>query len=640
MAWRFRATWSAWVLVHVGLLCPNFGWCQLPSTSAKGDAEALRVASHAIAQNPQRPESYRTRAALLERRSAFDQALADWNQALELEPKHAPTYNARGATHFKRGNVRRSIADFDRFLELQPQEAPKHWMRGISLYYAGRYADGQKQFEGYEQIDTNDVENAVWHFLCVARADGIERARERLLKIGNDARVPMMTIYALFRGDAKPEDVLKAAQADKVSAEQRRHRLFYAHLYLALYYEVLGDPSQTSAHLQKALEHHVDHYMYDVARVHWGLLHQGPWDLEALREVPRAEYADAATGLQTLLYANESFQGGQTRVFAYLARPEKIEGKRPAMVLVHGGGGKAFREWAELWAKRGYVALAMDLAGMGGDGKKLPDGGPGQDDHAKFQAGNDVKDYWTYHAIAAVLRGVSLLASQKDVDPERIGITGISWGGYLTCIAAGLDDRLKVAVPVYGCGFIHENSVWLPTFAKMAAADRERWIENLEPSRYLAQAKMPMLFVNGTNDFAYPLDSYQKSYNLTPNHTLCIKVKMPHGHKEGWTPPEIGWFVDQYLDSGIPFPRVGSLTVEGDDVRVGMEGKTAPSKAALHYTTDVQSPWQKREWQTVTTTVDGMRIHAKLPSGRPLVYFLTITDDRGATVSTPHVVSK
>lgn len=32
---------------------------------------------------------------------------------------------------------------------------------------------------------------------------------------------------------------------------------------------------------------------------------------------------------------------------------------------------------------------------------------------------------------------------------------------YMTCIAAGLDNRFKAAVPVYGCGFLHENSVWL-----------------------------------------------------------------------------------------------------------------------------------------------------------------------------------
>jgi dienelactone hydrolase len=37
----------------------------------------------------------------------------------------------------------------------------------------------------------------------------------------------------------------------------------------------------------------------------------------------------------------------------------------PGIVLVHGGGGAAFAKWAELWAKRGYAGIAMDLAGCG-----------------------------------------------------------------------------------------------------------------------------------------------------------------------------------------------------------------------------------------------------------------------------------
>ena len=55
--------------------------------------------------------------------------------------------------------------------------------------------------------------------------------------------------------------------------------------------------------------------------------------------------------------------------------------------------------------------------------------------------------------------------------------TGISWGGYLTCIVAGLDNRFKAAVPVYGCGFLHENSAWLNEFEKMSAANKAKWIQ-------------------------------------------------------------------------------------------------------------------------------------------------------------------
>src|SRR5205807_6544304 len=104
-------------------------------------------------------------------------------------------------------------------------------------------------------------------------------------------------------------------------------------------------------------------------------------------------------------YPGEPYKGKPTRVFAYYAKPTG-DGPFPAVVLVHGGGGKAFREWAEHWAGRGYCALAMDLAGKGPKGR-LPDGGPDQSDDVKFRdfGDRDVRDRWTYHAVAAVLRG-------------------------------------------------------------------------------------------------------------------------------------------------------------------------------------------------------------------------------------------
>jgi cephalosporin-C deacetylase-like acetyl esterase len=172
----------------------------------------------------------------------------------------------------------------------------------------------------------------------------------------------------------------------------------------------------------------------------------GPWDLPALRQAPKVTESRRDGTVTALYYEGEPYRGKPTRVFAYLARPEQKEGKLPAMVLVHGGGGAAFKEWAELWARRGYVALAMDLAGHGPGRKRLPDGGPDQDDKSRFEAGA-VKDHWSYHAVANVARGVSLLAGLPEVDADCIGVTGMSWGGYLTCIVAGLDDRLKVAVP-------------------------------------------------------------------------------------------------------------------------------------------------------------------------------------------------
>ncbi|NQT52934.1 acetylxylan esterase, partial [bacterium] len=158
----------------------------------------------------------------------------------------------------------------------------------------------------------------------------------------------------------------------------------------------------------------------------------GPWNLAELRKVPKADWLDDTGPLRSLYYAGEPLDGKPTRVFAYYAVPDQLEGKAPAMVLVHGGGGKAFPEWATLWAKRGYAALAMDLSGDGPDDKHTPDGMPDQGHHDKFfTLPKGIHNTWPYHAVAAVLRGTSLLAAQPEVDPERIGITGISWGGYL-----------------------------------------------------------------------------------------------------------------------------------------------------------------------------------------------------------------
>ena len=366
----------------------------------------------------------------------------------------------------------------------------------------------------------------------------------------------------------------------------------------------------------------------------------GPWNLTELQQVPPASFGPRQDLLQPVYYQSNPRNNKPTRVFAWYARPAGEE-RVPGMVLVHGGGGKAFADWAAHWARRGYAALAMDLAGHGPEGP-LPDGGPDQSDETKFGAFDDqaVANMWTTHAIAAVIRGHSLLAAQPGVDANRIGITGISWGGYLTCIAAGVDDRLKVAVPVYGCGFLHENSVWRePRFDRMPPAQRERWVKWFDPSQYLPQVRCPILFLNGTNDFAYPLDSYRRSYDLVPKQrTLSIIPRLPHGHI--WTFREVDFFVDSVLKEGEPLPVLGDLQTAGRAVSTTVNIAPARLKeAALHYTTDAGA-WQNREWKSLPATIEqaGERtiIRAMLPEGTQLVYYLAVKDSRDATVSTRH----
>jgi lipoprotein NlpI len=223
--------------------------------------------------DPENPDPFLVRGRLHDRSREFEKALADFSQVLRLHPRAAEAYQERGSVRFKLGQIEQSLADFDQFLRLAPSRKPYHWQRGISCYYAGRFEEGRKQFESHQTVNSQDVENAVWHFLCVARLSGVEHARASLIPISADSRVPLMQIHALFAGKAKPDDVLATARAGNPTPGQLNERLFYAHLYLGLYYEATGDAEKIREHIFKAAEEFpVEHYMGDVARVHAGLL--------------------------------------------------------------------------------------------------------------------------------------------------------------------------------------------------------------------------------------------------------------------------------------------------------------------------------------------------------------------------------
>src|SRR5688572_17440572 len=111
----------------------------------------------------------------------------------------------RAVADFFNGRIVESVAGFDHVAKLAPDSAAELWQRGIALYYAGRYSDCRAQFEQHRTVNPNDVENAAWHFLCVARAETPEKAKAALLPVGPDSRVPMAEIYEMFRDRTTPE---------------------------------------------------------------------------------------------------------------------------------------------------------------------------------------------------------------------------------------------------------------------------------------------------------------------------------------------------------------------------------------------------------------------------------------------------
>lgn len=286
---RFR-TWSADILATAFALTfiPGVGTAvgqpeggsrldEAWRTLRQGDQDrAVELASEAVTADPKDMQARLARAAIYDALRRHREAIADYDTVLRGQPDSARVLHLRGRSRFKAGDVKGSIEDFDRADRFDESLEKRLWERGISYYYAKQFAKGARQFAAYQTYDASDVENVVWRYLCQAQAEGVEAAKSGIMPLDReDRRVPLMKVYALYRGEASPEDVLAAAREGDPDEAELRHRLFYAHLYLALYFEADSDDDAAKWHMLQAHEQKIPHYMWDVADVHlkergWG----------------------------------------------------------------------------------------------------------------------------------------------------------------------------------------------------------------------------------------------------------------------------------------------------------------------------------------------------------------------------------
>ena len=384
-----------------------------------------------------------------------------------------------------------------------------------------------------------------------------------------------------------------------------------------------------------------------------------PWNLKELSQPPAFRWLDDQSPIRSLAYSGHEYKGRATEVFAYYATPGSISGDKskdknlPAVVLIHGGGGTAFAEWVLLWAERGYAAIAMDLGAKrldppnvdpatgkltGGRNIKrhpMENGGPAQGHEQKFNSiGGPKNDHWPYHAVANAIRAHSLIRSFQEVDETRTAVTGISWGGYTTCLVASLDNRFKAAVPVYGCGFLHEGeSVQKKAIDALGPELRQKWVKHYDPSSYLPACRVPMFFVNGNKDIHYPLDSYARSIAaVKADSTIRIKPSMGHSHPAGWRPAEIGLFIDSHCKGAPSLPKLNAPKIQNNRITVRYQSAIPLKQASLHYTHDdgLQS---KRAWKNRPATIANEEIDAGAIPEKSTIWLITATDERGALVS-------
>lgn len=365
-----------------------------------------------------------------------------------------------------------------------------------------------------------------------------------------------------------------------------------------------------------------------------------------LKEGQLTELKTTEGTISPLFFEGQLFQGKPTRVFAWVGMPAAASQTHPVpgIVLVHGGGGTAFRDWVRLWVRRGYAAIAMDT---GGNVPESPEGmtpklirhewaGPGAEgSFAKAQ--EPVENQWPYHAVAAVIRAHSLLRSLPGVDVERTGITGISWGGVWTEVVMGLDERFKFAAPVYGCGFLGEDSSWKDAdMQRLPEETVSRWLALWDPSQYLSFSRTPVLFVNGTNDPHFRTDSWLKTSRLPGGPaTLALKVRMPHGHPPAGDPKEVAVFADSVVSGGERLSCINGYGRDGNKAWVSWQTSTPVVKAELVYTMDSGS-WPNRKWETLLAEKTSERAEAEIPAAATAYYF-NLHDARGCLVSSPKI---
>ena len=202
-----------------------------------------------------------------------------------------------------------------------------------------------------------------------------------------------------------------------------------------------------------------------------------------------------------------SFDG--TRISALVTMPANLrrDGSNPAIVIPHGGPtGKTddyFDDVAAALASRGYIIIAPNFRGSTGYGKEF------QAANYNDLGGGDLKD---------VIAAKQFLVASGYVDAKRVGIFGGSYGGFMTLMAIGKSPE-EFAAGVQWFGIINWRTMYrdmdevLKAYLRSLMGTPEENPEGYDrasPLTYIAQAKAPLLSLQGENDIRVPRGQAQE----------------------------------------------------------------------------------------------------------------------------------
>ena len=244
-------------------------------------------------------------------------------------------------------------------------------------------------------------------------------------------------------------------------------------------------------------------------------------------------------------------------IFGVLIKPPDYDpGKLyPVIVQVHGGPEWAWwlgwhgswHEWGQLLASHGYVVLLPNPRGSDGQG-------------IAFAEAN--RDDWGGGDFADIMSGVDDLIGKKIADPNRLGIGGWSYGGFMTSWAVTHTDRFRAAVVGAGVtnlfsfnGTTDITPSFLKSYFYDLPFDRREDYEKHSAMSFVKNVKTPTLVVHGGGDQRVPPGQGEEFYHALKQ--VGIKAEMviyprePHGFRERAHQVDLltrilGWF-DTYL---------------------------------------------------------------------------------------------
>lgn len=253
-----------------------------------------------------------------------------------------------------------------------------------------------------------------------------------------------------------------------------------------------------------------------------------PLDPEVLERVDCGDYVREKVVYDTERYAS-------VPAYVLLPKDQRPGEKRPGILAAHGHGrGKADicgvadtpQEYAERvqalnydyacqWARRGYVVVAPDWRGFGERSSPAEWVRVGRDPcNVNYMA----EGYRGYHLLALQiwdgLRTVDYLQSRPEVDPERLGVCGLSFGGTMTTYLAALEPRLKVACISGYLSTIKGDAIGMRGLANFCGAQYMPGLLILGDIPEVAGliAPKPLVVEMGEQDTCFVIDDMKRAY--------------------------------------------------------------------------------------------------------------------------------